>query len=249
MKIHPYSLVAVLALFAFSSCNQGEGPGGTKSIEGYVFQVRYPDDNFSFKSDTLPFAEARVYLSYGDNKDLPADDDLRVSPEGYYRFDNLRSGDYAVYAYAELADKQLVAGVTKLSLNSSMTTADTIFVSSGKHNGMAIITGTVLVDYWKDGDRVSHNGERTFPAVDYRVSCKNVGEGGVVNDTRTDSNGDFALAVQPGRTYEVYVVGDASNTEDTKNLEKAVLQTITVPADGKHKVYPFDDDFKIVINL
>ena len=44
------------------SCNRGEGPGGTGTIEGTVYKVLHPDDNYNLETDTVLAAKEDVFL-------------------------------------------------------------------------------------------------------------------------------------------------------------------------------------------
>lgn len=58
----PFVLL-VLAMFA-ASCNTGEGSGGTGSIEGTVYKVLHPDDNYNLQTDTVFSAKLAVGTDY-----------------------------------------------------------------------------------------------------------------------------------------------------------------------------------------
>ena len=53
-------LLFVLLSFAAVSCNTGEGSGGTGSIEGTVYMVLHPDDNYNLDTDTVLAAKEDV---------------------------------------------------------------------------------------------------------------------------------------------------------------------------------------------
>ena len=58
-------LLFVLLSFVAVSCNTGEGSGGTGSIEGTVYMVLHPDDNYNLDTDTVLAAKEDVFLVYG----------------------------------------------------------------------------------------------------------------------------------------------------------------------------------------
>lgn len=61
-------LLILLALVSSAldiSCNRGEGPGGTGTIEGTVYKVLHPDDNYNLETDTVLAAKEDVFWVYG----------------------------------------------------------------------------------------------------------------------------------------------------------------------------------------
>ena len=152
-------LAAVFALF-FSSCNQGEGLGGSSSIEGYVYEIVHLDDDFTFQTNTFPAVGTRVYLSFGDDGSVGKD--MRAGVDGYYRFDYLREGKYKVYALSEIRDGERRIESQTVKIGSGKTKADTIHIHSGKAYGTAMIRGYVVARYLGAG------GE-TYPATNVRA--------------------------------------------------------------------------------
>ena len=92
-------LLLVLLSAAAVSCNTGEGTGGTGAIEGTVYKVLHPDDNYNLEADTIIAAKEDVFLVYGTQGFYG--DDAETDHTGLYRFDYLRPGTYTVYAYTE----------------------------------------------------------------------------------------------------------------------------------------------------
>lgn len=63
------------------SCNIGEGSGGSGVIEGTVYKVLHPDDNFNLETDTV-----------------------RAGMDGVFAFQKLSPGDYTVFTLSEDED-------------------------------------------------------------------------------------------------------------------------------------------------
>ena len=68
-------LLFVILPFLVVSCNTGEGPGGTGAIEGTVYMVLHPDDNFNMETDTVLAAKEDVFLVYGTSQFYGDDED------------------------------------------------------------------------------------------------------------------------------------------------------------------------------
>ena len=92
---------------AMVSCNTGEGSGGTGTIEGTVYKVLHPDDNYNMETDTVLAAKEDVFLVYGTQSFYG--DDVETDHTGFYQFKYLRPGTYTVYAYSTLASGERVA--------------------------------------------------------------------------------------------------------------------------------------------
>jgi hypothetical protein len=92
-----YKLIFILLSLTAISCSKTEGEGGTASITGKVFFIRY-DAGYNFAVDTVPAVEEDVYIIYGtDGPDY--DDDYKSSYDGTYKFRNLLKGTYKIFAY------------------------------------------------------------------------------------------------------------------------------------------------------
>lgn len=244
MKIYYCFLLLVLSLSLFSSCEKEEGFGGSSALEGYVYKIEHSNDNFSFKADTFPALDQRVYLQY------PSDlEDIRTDSAGRYRVNFLRSGDYAVYAHSELQDDSdnLQAEVVNVHVSGKLTVADTIFIHTGKANGTAMIRGKVMVSYYNKGDLVSINGESIFPAVETRVFIKYLGDQTYFDDVRVGDQGVFIFQeVKPGRDYEIYASTEVPG-EEYKNILLPESQIISLP-DVPYEIYDLEEAFMIKMN-
>ena len=241
MKIYSY-FIFLISLFLLTSCNKDEGFGGSSSLEGYVYNIRHLDDNFSFKTDTFPALDQRVYLSYG-----KADEDIRTNYEGKYRFEFLRSGNYTVYAHSEFPDGRLEPVFADVKVGGSLTKADTIFIHTGKANGTAMIKGSVMIRYYNKGSLVTINGESSFPAVETRIFLKYLGDETYYDDVRVGDKGIFIFQkVQPGLDYEIYVSTEIPG-DKYKNILFPEAQTIQLPNEP-YKTYELGEVFFIDIN-
>jgi hypothetical protein len=242
-----YLLYLFLSLFLLSSCNKDEGLGGSSSLEGYVYEIKHGDDNYSFQADTFPALDQDVFIEFGD--DLNPGDRIKSGREGYYRFDYLRKGTYTVYALSDFADghKEAVAKTVKVS--GDLNKADTIFIHTGKANGTAMIKGSVWVRYYNKGSLVYIDGKDLFPAVEFRVFIKNLGEETSFNDVRVGDQGVFIFQkITPGKSYEIYVDTEIPG-ERYKNILFPKHQTIDVPnAPYNYEPYKLDEEFIIEIN-
>jgi len=219
MKIQSYFLLICSVLFVFFSCNQDEGIGGSSSVEGYVYNVRHSDDNFSFTKDTFPALDQRVFLQY------PSDlKDVRTDKDGKYRVNFLRSGNYEIYAVSEFVGGSMKAEVVDVRVSGNLTIADTIFIHTGKANGTAMIRGSVYATMWHNA---RYQGEG--PAVGARVYIKNAGEEAFFDDLRVSDKGVFIFQkILPGE-YEIHVT-----TEDpVTRVVTTVFESIKVTETGK----------------
>ncbi|MDR1683220.1 MAG: hypothetical protein LBS25_07540, partial [Candidatus Symbiothrix sp.] len=167
MKI-PFSRVLLL-IFAgfFTACNQGEGLGGSSSIEGYVYNVVHQDDNYSFRTDTFPAVGKKVYLSFGDEAHVGEDTD--AGQNGYFRFDYLHEGNYKVYALSETQFGEKTAVIQSVKLGKGTVLAPAIYIHSGDVYNTAMVQGKVYVTYYNKDDLVIIGSKYEFPAVDTRV--------------------------------------------------------------------------------
>ncbi|GAB6011524.1 hypothetical protein [Viscerimonas tarda] len=242
MKIH-YPVFSLFVLLSFS-CNNDEGPGGSASIEGYVYNVVHQDDNFSFRTDTFPAGGKKVYIKFG-NEDYVGDD-VDANEKGLYRFDYLREGSYTVYAFSEAKNGRKNAEMQSVSVKSH-TVAPAIYIHSGDVYNTVMIKGKVWVKYYNKGSLVRINGQDSIPAVETRVFIKNTGEEMFFDDVRVGDAGLFVFKeLQPQKQYEVYV-----STERIGDSYKNILfpLTATVRVGEPYKVYPLDDETKLEFTI
>jgi hypothetical protein len=209
-----------LSLFLIiTSCNNDEGFGGSSTLEGYVYNIRHSDDNYSFKTDTFPALDQRVYLQY------PLDlEDIRTDKDGKYRINFLHSGDYAVYAHSEFADGSMQAEVVHVRVSGNLTKADTIFIHTGKANGTSMIRGSVYATYWHN---TKYQGKG--PALGERVYIKYAGEDAYFDDLRVSDKGVFIFQKLTPGVYEIHAI----TTDKDTRVPEPVIETIEVTETGK----------------
>lgn len=230
------SIIFFLCLLFFSSCNTDEGIGGTKSLEGYVYNVIHRDDNFSFTKDTIPAVKKDVYIIYG--TDDYYGDDAETDKDGRYRFDYLRSGTYVVYAYSEYADSHKEAVAQTVKVGSKLNLAPDIYIHTGKAYGTSMIKGSVHVRYFDNGRKVDEG-----PGVETRVYIKHHGEETHFDDVRAGDQGIFIFQkLLPGK-YDVYTI---TEDPDTEKLD-TVIQTIEITETGI--IYELPKEFSIIITV
>lgn len=99
MKI-VYALSLALLSLAFSGCTKEPGEGGMASIRGKVYkEYRLVVTNPATVQNTVPAADAEVYIVYGDH--VSPDDRVMTNAQGEYEFMYLREGKYTVYVFSK----------------------------------------------------------------------------------------------------------------------------------------------------
>lgn len=95
-----FGLLFFLTLF---SCEKEEGEGGQATLKGtLIVQETFSSPVLGIKDSvvkTYPAVNERVYITYGNNDIY--DDDFRTDFNGAFKFENLRTGDYTLYAYQD----------------------------------------------------------------------------------------------------------------------------------------------------
>jgi hypothetical protein len=92
-------IAAFIAFTALGACTKEPGEGGTASIRGTIVrQFRLVPTNPATVQNTVPGADADVYIIYGDN--VSPDDRVWTNGNGEFEFRFLRKGDYTIYAYS-----------------------------------------------------------------------------------------------------------------------------------------------------
>lgn len=237
MRIHSALLFFATLLFLFS-CNKDEGLGGSSSIEGYVYQVRHWDKDYSYILDTIAAVDTRVQLTFGSNTEKFYGEDTRTNGKGLYRFDYLREGNYIVTSYSEDSDGQLSSIYREAKVNGKMTRADTIYVHSVIKKGLASIKGYVTAHYYDKGRKVAEG-----PGTEKRVFINNYGSDTYFDDVRVSDQGVFIFTgIMPGK-YEIWVTTEDPTTEKIS----AVKQIIEVK--DKEGVYEFSEEFIVIITV
>lgn len=206
VKNHIFYLTALL-LCLFSCVNE-EGEGGSGAIEGYVYLITHPDGEYNFETDTFPAATVRVGINYGLGGQLKEDDDKRVGPKGYFKFEYLSKGDYVIFAYNEYPSGQLEAVCDTVRVkNGKLSKADTLYIHDGKMFGKSYIKGMVLADYYDGNKLVREN----VGASEQRVYIQKKGIEFPFNDVRAGSDGTFIFEKLPKGEYQIYAVSEDSD--------------------------------------
>ncbi len=90
-------LFSILTI-GFSSCEKGEGEGGTSTIKGKIYVINYNSDFTDINSEYYG-QEEDVYIVYGDDEIY--NDSFETHYDGSYRFQYLRQGTYKIFAYSK----------------------------------------------------------------------------------------------------------------------------------------------------
>lgn len=229
-------ILALMPAFVLCACNKDEGEGGKGTVRGYVSLVQHPDDDLELNVDTVPAAKTDVFIVYGD--DSFYGDDVETGPDGFYRFEYLRSGNYTLYAYSTLPTGEKVPVCQTVHLGDGKTTdVPTIYIHDGKAYGTSIVKGRVYAEYYHNG---SYRGEGW--ACEHRVYIRKVGENMPLDDTRVGPDGYFYFQKLLPGVYEVYTA-----TESFLEVPEFLFQTIEVEAAGA--VYELEEQFDIILNV
>lgn len=226
-------LLSVLLSVAVVSCNRGEGSGGTGAIEGTVFKVLHPDDNFNLETDTVLAAKEDVFLVYGTQSFYG--DDVEADHTGFYRFDYLRPGTYTVYAYSTLAsgERKAVSQTVEVRRGET-TTVPNIYIHEGKAYGTSIVKGHVWAYYIDRNGNVIHQGW----AYGQRMYIQRNGEDFACDDVRAGIDGVFAFQKLLPGDYTVFTF-----SEDEDDIPSLVSKTISVT--DADQIYSFPDTFRV----
>lgn len=229
-------ILTSLLLVALSSCNKGEGEGGTGIIEGDIMRIMHPDDTYTLETDTTVAAKVDVFIVYGD--DSFYGDDVETDDKGHYRFKYMNPGKYTVFSYSTLPSGEKVAVSQEVELSKGATaTVPTIYIHEGKAYGTSIVKGRVYAQYYHNGN---YRGEGW--AYDHRVFIKRQDEAYHFDDVRVGMDGYFYFQkLQPG-DYTVFTY-----TENTNEVPSPVSKDITVEEAGE--IYEIADSISILSNV
>lgn len=235
----------LLSIFVLTSCNKDEGPGGSSSVEGYVYSIRHHEDDSRFPIDTVPAVKEDVFIVYGD--DSFYGDDVETDEAGYYKFDYLRKGDYTIFAYTSYDDDTKEAVYSNVNVSGKLSKADTIFIHTGKANGTAMIRGQIYVRYYDNGRLIEIDGQELFPAIGHRVYIKYAGQDIVYDDIRTDNTGTFVFQRLQAGTYEIYTDTEKRGDDYKNVILPSKSQFIEVSSESD-VIYDLPEVFEIIIN-
>lgn len=238
MKKIIFILPALLAVF-MSGCVKDEGEGGNSTVQGKIYKVLHPNNNFTLEADTFPAAKEDVYIIYGD--DAVYGDKMETSYDGTFQFNYLTKGSYRVYAYSTLSNdiKQAVIDTVTVASGKTAYTND-IYIHEGKSYNKSYIKGTVNVMYY---DKGVWYPQAVYPAYDQRVYICRSGEDYQFDEVRTGPNGVFYFQnLDPG-TYTIFVYSEEIKTEVLTKKS----QTVTVSTTGV--IVTMDTAFVININV
>lgn len=238
MKIHGCFLL-LYAVFTLISCNKEEGPGGSSSLEGYVYRIIHQDDNFYFQKDTFPAVREDVYLIFGDRENDFYGDDVKTDQNGLYRFDYLRKGDYIVYACSDFVDGHKEGETKKVRINRGLHVVEPIFIHSGKAFGTAMIRGSIYATYYHNG---TYRDEG--PGIGVRVYIRHAGDTESFNDIRAGENGVFVFQkLLPGE----YVI--SVETEDRYTEKVTVISSGVIRIEETEKIYTIPETFSVNVSV
>jgi hypothetical protein len=235
VKKHSLFLIGFISLFLFSCINE-EGQGGISIVQGKVYKVLHPNDNFSLEADTFPAAKENVYIVYGDEPIYG--DKMEAGYDGFYRFKYLTKGTYKVYAYSTLPNsiKSAVIDTVTVAYGKTANVPD-IYIHEGKSLETSYITGTVMVKYYDKGYITGY-----MPAYESRVYIRRKGEVYQFDEVRTGIDGKFIFqGLNPGN-YEVFVMTELAGEQ----VLTPVLQSATITTKGT--VISIDNPFLIIVN-
>ena len=237
MKMYYFGLLLLATLLLFS-CNKDEGFGGSSSVEGYVYQIRHWDKDYSYVLDTIPAVDVRVQLTFGNNPGKYFGDDIRTDGRGMYRFDYLQDGNYLVSSFSEQADGQLGSVHKEVRVNKRIARADTLFIHSVMKKGLASIKGHVTAHYYDKGRKVDQG-----PATEKRVFINVFGADTFFDDVRVSDKGVFVFTgILPGK-YEVWVTTEDPDTEKISAVKKII------EVKDKEGVFELEEEFIVIITV
>jgi hypothetical protein len=232
-----YGILLLPVLFLWTSCNKDEGLGGSSSIEGYVYNVIHYDDFFTFRADTFAALGKKVYLGFGNERNVG--DDVDAGLDGYYRFDYLREGAYSVYALSELASGQKIAEIQQVKIGSGLHKAPSIYIHTGDAYGTAMIKGQITATYYHNGDRRDEG-----PGIGVRVYINREEDDAPFDDTRAGNNGIFIFQKLLPGNYVVYVVSEDPDTEKVRLIPSGVIRI-----NETGKLYEIPGTYEVTVSV
>jgi len=231
---HITTVILMMALAcAAASCSTGEGTGGTGAIEGDVYRVIHPDDNYNLDTDTTLAAKEDVFLVFGTQGFYG--EEVETDNTGLYKFKYLRPGTYTVYAYSTLAsgEKTAVSQVVEVQRGKTTKVPD-IYIHEGKAYGTSIVKGCVWATY------IDNEGNVILQdwAYGQRMYIQRQDEDYPCDDVRAGIGGVFAFQKLSPGNYTVFTF-----SEDEDDIPSVVSKTIAVPE--ADQIYTFSDTFHV----
>ena len=223
-------LILAVLVFSFAGCTKDEGVGGTATIEGSVFKVLHPDDDYDLSTDTIVAAKQDVFIVYGN--DGFVGDDVETGEDGSYRFRYLKAGTYTVYAYSELATGERVAVKQTVEVKRGETvTVPAIYIHTGKAYGTSMVKGWVRATWFDKNGNMLNSGW----AYGERVYIQRLGEPYYFDDTRVGLDGIFYFQKLQPDTYVIFTYGD--DPTNSTNMETPVPVCDTITVDKTDSIY------------
>ena len=108
------TILILFSLSIFISCSKEEGEGGTSSIMGKVHVTEYDKTTLDTVNEYYA-PEVNVYLIYGNDKVYS--ERFRSNWDGSFLFQNLRKGEYRIYAISEVPITEVRAGFDVITIN------------------------------------------------------------------------------------------------------------------------------------
>lgn len=236
MKRSLILLLVAITSCCFFSCNKA-GEGGRATIEGTIYAINHPDDNYTLETDTMPAVKTDVFIIYGDDNYFG--DDVETDQNGHYRFKYLKPGTYTILAYTVYPSgrKEAVTQTVTVKGGATVTVPD-IYIHQGKALGTSIIKGKVIAFYInKDGDIIG-----TGPAYEHRMYLQRANEPYFIDDTRVGMDGIFAFQkVEPGE----YIVFTTTSSTDGNEIPSIVQKNVNVENAGE--IVTIEESFIVYI--
>jgi hypothetical protein len=231
-KVKLFIIGSLLSMaFLHVSCERTEGEGGRASIEGMIYKIVEDGavevrnimeggelvSEYYFVRDTINAAEEDVYIIYGGNTSGSYDDRVKTSYNGKYKFNYLVSGNYNVFAYDNLPNKDQAAHIHSIKIGSSgKHYIPDMYVMDGKNVGLSAIVGKIKM--------VNKAGES--PGAGLRVYINGEGYVGSQDDVRADNSGTFIFTRLIPGVYDIW-----AETEPVKN---GPIETVHVTVEIKN---------------
>lgn len=212
-----------LLMMVAISCDVEEGVGGSATIKGTLILEQYNDD-YTALIDSMPAADKRIYIQYGDEKAVS--DDVRTSYDGYFEFDYLYEGNYTVFYYSEdstdnLSSEKEVLVEVNLSKGESKDLGDLkCFETLDYDDGNATIKGYVYEIYFVDNTLIPKD---TLMATEQTVYIRYGNHEYYDERIRTQADGSFYFQDLIPGNYTIYVFSeDIRGTEQMREIKKTI---------------------------